>query len=143
MPVLAFVERMDMVHQCSYSSFSLPQLEELRALRCIPIKPCTALAPSLKAHVLTSAKLPAARSILWCHGNSPAVLYDECCVQRISEMIHEEGGLWQHGMVPRGPVGMAHDALSAPYWDAGNCHGNESIKFALASTEGTASMQRR
>lgn len=131
-PVLEIVERLGMVHRCSYSSFCLSQLEELRALRpdrtlyrtgalfekgAFLARPPQQ--PPNSNNYKNSNYLQLARS---CGATEIHLPYDECHVDRIRDEIHAAG----FGSMAwcRGPIGMAHDAVHT-YWDVGGGQGHE------------------
>ena len=126
-PVLDLVERLEMVEQCSYSSFDHDRLKLLRQLR-----------PQVDAvtgqHVYRTGALfcdvPADfidRSLA--AGASEVHLrYDTCTVGRVNA-IHEAGMSSMAWL--RGPVGMVND-VSTKYWDVGN--EDESCYQALIDT---------
>jgi glycerophosphoryl diester phosphodiesterase len=108
-PTLDLVERLEMTHQCSYSSFDLDRLKELRELRHDRIQyPTGALFADLPTDYLERAK--------HCGATEIHLKYDTCTKQRVRE-IHAAGFgsmLWM-----RGPIGMASDCADL-YWDVGN-----------------------
>lgn len=110
-PTLELVERLDMVHQVSYSSFDLTQLAELRALRKDRSLYPTGALFSTK-HLPNDYILQAKN----CGATEIHLQYDSCSVQRVQE-IHQAGMGSMCWM--RGPVGMKQDC-STKYWDVGN-----------------------
>jgi glycerophosphoryl diester phosphodiesterase len=116
-PVLAVVERLDMTSRCSYSSFDLNVLRQLRALRP------DAIIGALFAAPTPSDYLEQAHA---CGASEIHLRYDECTWQRVSE-IHA-AGLGSMAWT-RGPVGMAHDL----YHDVGTTEGDECYQ-ALVET---------
>jgi glycerophosphoryl diester phosphodiesterase len=110
-PVIALVEQLDMVHQCSYSSFDLTQLYELRQLR-----------PDKKLYrtgALFADKVPDYWNeiVTPCDVNEIHIKYD-CCHQTLIQNIHHAG--YQTMAWLRGPIGMKLDCTTK-YHDIG-CH---------------------
>lgn len=106
-PVLEIVERLHMEQQCSYSSFAVAQLRELRALRPDRgLYRTGALFGAPPADYLRAAQ----------HGAGATevhLVYDECSVERV-RAIHA-AGLRSLAWL-RGPVGMGRE----PYLDVGD-----------------------
>ncbi len=120
-PTLELVERLDMMRQCSYSSFDLDRLKELRDMRHDRIRyPSGALFADVPSDFLLRAEK--------CGATEIHLQYDTCTKERIQE-IHQAGFgsmLWM-----RGPIGMASDCTNR-YWDVGN--EDESMYLALMET---------
>lgn len=107
-PVLELVERLDMTERCSYSSFVLDRLQELRVLRPDRARYRTgALFVVPPSDYLALASNVGATEI--------HLQYDECSVERIQE-IHQAGFASMAWL--RGPIGMMHDTKHT-YWDIG------------------------
>jgi glycerophosphoryl diester phosphodiesterase len=119
-PVLAVVERLGMTSRCSYSSFDLNVLRQLRALRPDAIVGALFTAPT------PSDYLEQAHA---CGASEIHLRYDECTVKRVQE-IHA-AGLGSMAWM-RGPLGMAHD-LRHSYNDVGTTEG-EACYQALMET---------
>lgn len=120
-PTLDLVERLQMTSQCSYSSFDLNRLKELREMRHDRLQyPTGALFGDLPTDYLERARN--------CGATEIHLKYDTCTKDRIRE-IHAAGFgsmLWM-----RGPIGMAADC-SDLYWDVGN--EDKSMYLALVET---------
>jgi glycerophosphoryl diester phosphodiesterase len=109
-PVLEVVERLQMESQCSYSSFKLSMLAELRRLR--PDKeryPTGALFDGIPPTNFLQLALDAGATEIH-------LKYDSCTTDRIQQ-IHG-AGLGSMAWL-RGPVGMKEDT-DEKYWDVGN-----------------------
>lgn len=110
-----------MTRQCSYSSFDLDRLKELRDMRHDRIcYPSGALFADVPSDYLDQAKR--------CGATEIHLQYDTCTKDRIQE-IHAAGFgtmLWM-----RGPIGMANDCTNL-YWDVGN--EDESMYMILMET---------
>ncbi|KAL7555413.1 hypothetical protein ACA910_017422 [Epithemia clementina (nom. ined.)] len=128
-PVLDLVESLDMISQCSYSSFDLAQIQELRGLRPDRQRyPTGALFGGGGGDATLPENLVAlARDE---YGATELHLpYDWCTVARLDE-IHAAGLTSMAWM--RGPVGMTRD-LTTKYHDVGTAEG-EACYQALLDT---------
>jgi glycerophosphoryl diester phosphodiesterase len=120
-PSLEVVERLDMIEQCSFSSFDLSRLAHLRRLRPDRnVYKTGALFDDIPQDYLQQAEQAGATEI--------HLRYDTCTPQIIFA-IHEAG----FGSMAwfRGPIGMTKDCLEK-YWDVGN--EDESMYDALLRT---------
>jgi glycerophosphoryl diester phosphodiesterase len=113
-PTLELVDRLDMVDQCSFSSFDISQLELLRK-----IKPetnekgdCIYRTGWLFQEAPEDDFLPRALAV----GVSEIHLRYDLCTPTIIQQIHE-AGLGSMAWM-RGPAGMAED-IETKYWDVG------------------------
>jgi glycerophosphoryl diester phosphodiesterase len=119
-PVLELVERYQMQHRCSYSSFQLDMLAELRTLRPDPrLYPTGALFTIPPPDYIERAMHVGATEI--------HIRYDQCHVD-IIKTIHQAGFRSMAWM--RGPIGMAHDVEHA-YHDIENEEGWECYRCLL------------
>mmetsp|Transcript_14322 Transcript_14322/g.34715 ORF Transcript_14322/g.34715 Transcript_14322/m.34715 type:complete len:418 (+) Transcript_14322:25-1278(+) len=120
-PSLEVVERLDMVDQCSFSSFDHSRIALLRKLRPDKTKYHTgALFDNRPEDMLEKAEAAGATEI---HLRYDTVTPD------VIQSIHEAGFgsmVWM-----RGPIGMKRDCLEK-YWDVGN--EDESMYDALLRT---------
>lgn len=124
-PVLHLVESMQMQSQCSYSSFDVDQMKQLRRLR-----PDRSLYPS---GLLLDGEPPQNYIELaqnHCGVTEIHLLYDECTVERVQQ-IHQAG--LQCMAWFRGPCGMRMDAQTK-YSDIGSDGENEFCYQAVVDT---------
>jgi glycerophosphoryl diester phosphodiesterase len=109
-PSLEVVERLDMLNQCSFSSFDLERIAYFRRLR--PNQDV------YRSGAIFGANLPDdyLEQASTAGVNDIHLRYDTCRSEIISE-IHEAG----FGSLAwfRGPIGMSKD-ISLKYWDVGN-----------------------
>lgn len=122
-PVLELVDRLDMVDQCSFSSFDLDQLALLRKLR--PQRDMTTNEYTYKTGALfkdvgtdrkTGVTVDCIAEALAVGATEIHLRYDTC-TRPLIEQIHEKG-LGSMAWF-RGPVGMSKDSKNK-YWDVGN-----------------------
>jgi glycerophosphoryl diester phosphodiesterase len=125
-PTIELVERLGMLDQCSYSSFDLGRLQDLRAFRPNRVLyPSGALFDQVPSDYLERAQE--------CGATEVHLKYDTCTRSRV-QAIHAAGlgsMLWM-----RGPVGMASDCADK-YWDVGNsdpCEEDEAMYLVLIDT---------
>jgi len=110
LPVLELVERLQMQSQCSYSSFDLSKLQELRDLRAnVELYRSGALFTEPPANYLELAQQ--------CGATEIHLQYDQCNVERI-QAIHAAG--FKSMAWFRGPIGMASDTAHKYSHDMGN-----------------------
>jgi glycerophosphoryl diester phosphodiesterase len=120
-PSLEVVERLDMLNQCSFSSFDLERLAYFRELRPDTQDYQTgALFFNVPDDYIQQAQA--------CGATEIHLRYDTCTFDVITA-IHEAG----FGSMAwcRGPIGMGHDCLER-FWDVGN--EDESMYEALLRT---------
>ena len=113
-PTLEVVDRLNMVNQCSFSSFDLDRIALLRTLR--PQKDSDGeyiYKTGALFNGLPSTFIEQAVAV----GASEIHLRYDVCTPQVVEMIHEAG----FGSMAwfRGPIGMASDSMEK-YWDVGN-----------------------
>jgi glycerophosphoryl diester phosphodiesterase len=119
-PVLAVVERLGMTSRCSFSSFDLNMLSQVRAWR-----------PDANTGALFATPTPSdyVEQARACGASEIHLRYDDCTVQRVREM--HAAGFGSMAWL-RGPVGMAHDLVHS-YHDVGTTEG-EACYQALLDT---------
>jgi glycerophosphoryl diester phosphodiesterase len=119
-PVLDLVDRLDMAHRCSYSSFDLMLLAEIRAL-CPKNQnddDTDKSRPSTGALFTAPTPEDYLQQAIACGATEVHLRYDECTVTRVQD-IHAAGLVSMAWM--RGPVGMSHD-LQHVYTNVGGAH---------------------
>jgi glycerophosphoryl diester phosphodiesterase len=152
LPVLELVEQLDMVEQCSYSSFDHDQLRTLRKLRPDIIVTDPATVPGRQRrrqrHLYptgalfdhgghTNASVPAdfVQRALDAGADEVHLRYDACTVQRIAA-IHA-AGLSSMAWF-RGPVAMQAD-LTLRFWDVGSSRCPSSSSSSSSSSTSSTS----
>lgn len=119
-PVLELVEKYQVQHRCSYSSFRLDMLAELRTLRPDARQYPTGALFTIPPHdYIEQASVVGATEI--------HIRYDQCHVDRI-QTIHEAG--FRSMAWLRGPIGMAQD-VEHRYHDIENEEGMECYRCLL------------
>ena len=106
LPVLEIVERLDMQERCSYSSFALDQVTDLRTVR--PDKKLYRTGALFEVPPEDYLEQAIAAGATEIH-----LQYDHCSISRIQE-IHEAG--FRSMAWVRGAPGMASDVIDK-YWD--------------------------